>query len=70
MSEIIKNVYPEDIVSVLSYNAKTTTEENKQLEDALYWLKAAAENDLNSDYFRTLYNTLARLPFMPKEGKQ
>ena len=67
MSEIIKNVYPEDIVSVLSYNTKTTTEENKQLEDALYWLKAAAENDLNSDYFRTLYNTLARLPFMPKE---
>lgn len=63
MIEMIKNVYPEDIVSVLAYNANTTVEENKQLEDALYWLKAAAENEHNQDYFRTLYNVIARLPF-------
>ena len=54
-------IYPEDIVSALSYLAQTTSEENKALEDALYWLMAAAENEYNPDYFRVLYGTLSQL---------
>ena len=61
MTELINNVYPEDIVSSLSYIAKTTADENRSLEDALYWLKATAENEYNHDYFRVLYKTLQAL---------
>lgn len=27
----------------------------KQIEDALYWIMAAAENEYNQDYFRALF---------------
>lgn len=32
-----------------------------ECEEALYQLKAIAENEYNSDYWRTLWNTLQRL---------
>ena len=39
-----------------------TKEQNiAELENALYWLKAAAQNDMNKDYFRVLYNALQRI---------
>lgn len=37
---------------------ETKAETIKQLEKALYWLQAAAENPMNHDYFRTLFNCL------------
>lgn len=30
----------------------------EELEDGLYWLKAAAQNRYNKDYFRTVWNCL------------
>jgi hypothetical protein len=49
--------YPDEIANVLckiafDYPDKDTI---KQCEDALYQLKAIAENPYNSDYYRTLY---------------
>lgn len=32
-----------------------------ELENALYWLKAAASNEYNNEYFRVLYNILERI---------
>lgn len=36
-------------------------EELKELEQAIYYLKAICENDLNNDYFRTFYKALERI---------
>lgn len=29
-----------------------------ELENALYWIRSAAQNEYNNDYFRVLYNVL------------
>ena len=55
--------YPDEIARVLCKLAyeKTDCESNgtlKECEECLYWLKAAADNPYNNDYFRALYNTL------------
>jgi selenocysteine-specific translation elongation factor len=39
----------------------TKEQDIAELENALYWLKAAAQNDMNKDYFRYLYNILQRI---------
>lgn len=31
------------------------------LENMLYWIKTAAQNEYNKDYFRTFYNILQRI---------
>lgn len=41
-------------------------EENKEQEigeltDAIYWIKAAAQNEYNANYWRTFFRALARL---------
>ena len=40
---------------------ETEEEERKQLENALYNIKAIAQNELNHDYWRTLWNALQRI---------
>ena len=40
---------------------ETEEEERKELENALYQLKAIAQNDLNKNYWRTLYNALQKI---------
>jgi C4-dicarboxylate-specific signal transduction histidine kinase len=40
---------------------ETEEEERKQLQDALYNIKAIAQNELNKDYWRTLWNALQRI---------
>ena len=40
---------------------ETEEEERKQLEDALYQLKALAQNEYNFEYWRTLWNALQRI---------
>ena len=39
-------------------NLESSEELKRELEDGLYFLKAAAENKYNSNYFRVLYNVL------------
>lgn len=39
-------------------NLELSEELKRELEDSLCFLKAAAENKYNSDYFRVLYNVL------------
>lgn len=34
---------------------------SEELTEALYWLDGAAQNPYNADYFRVLYNMLARI---------
>ena len=50
-----------DIATALIDIGKVDAEAKDHLVDALGWLEAAAENPHNSDYFRVLYNTLARI---------
>ena len=40
---------------------ETKEQDIAELENVLYWLKAAAQNDMNKDYFRYLYNILQRI---------
>ena len=39
-------------------NLELSEELKVELENALYWLKSAARNKYNNDYFRVLYNVL------------
>lgn len=36
-------------------------QEIRELTDAIYWIKAAAQNEYNANYWRTLFRVLARL---------
>ncbi len=70
MSKFNVEVYPHEIAEKLYELAKDMDymdyEDDKkrvigELEDALYVLKACAENTMNFDYFRTMYRILERL---------
>lgn len=52
--------YPCDIADKLIElsNLEYTEELKEELENALYWLKSAAHNKYNNDYFRVFYNVL------------
>ncbi len=39
-------------------NLELSEELKVELESALYWLKSAAQNKYDKDYFRVLYNVL------------
>lgn len=39
-------------------NLELSEELREELENAMYWLKLAARNKYNNDYFRVLYNVL------------
>lgn len=39
-------------------NLESSEELKTELENALYWLKSAAQNKYDKDYFRVLYNVL------------
>ena len=58
--KIIKSwVMPSDIAEMLYKSAGLENSDNiTELTDAIYYLMACAQNSYNSDYFRTLYNTL------------
>lgn len=48
--------------SLYSYEPGTNPDFDKEkIIDAICWLKAAAENEYNSDSFRQLYNLLAAI---------
>ena len=60
--------YPEDIAGALTYQLYGTNENTEKadkirqdVQEALEWLKAAAENDMNGDKFRALYTMLEDL---------
>ena len=60
--------YPQEIADKLLFaatlgdiSAREHKELSAQLEDALYYVKAAAENKYNSDYWRILWNVLQNL---------
>ena len=48
----------EDIVNALLKVSGVTEEAKESLTDAVYNLKAIAQNEYNHDYHRVLYNTL------------
>ena len=53
--------YEDDIACALAelLPQGMTSEEKEDLTNGLYWLKCAADNNCNHDYFRTLYNVLS-----------
>ena len=48
----------EDIVNSLMKLSNATAGTRDYLTDAVYDLKAIAQNEYNKDYYRVLYNTL------------
>lgn len=52
--------YPCDVADKLIElsNLGLTEELKEELESALYWLRSAAHNKYNDDYFRVFYNVL------------
>ena len=52
--------YPCDVADKLIElsNLELTEELKEELESAMYWLRSAAQNKYNPDYFRVLYNVL------------
>ena len=62
----MENYYEcEEIASVLcrlaSENVTVDTETKKDIEEAIYHLKAIASNNYNSDYYRTFWNVLQKI---------
>ncbi len=39
-------------------NLESSEELKTELKNALYWIRSAAQNEYNNDYFRVLYNVL------------
>ena len=62
--------YPEDITEKLLYLIERIDAEpvekqvNKDMEDCLYWILAAAQNKYNDDYWRTFYRTLENICYL------
>lgn len=55
--------YPEDIADAIMYDLEMWGQNDDKkkfddLVDALYWIKAAAENEKNDDKFKALYSML------------
>lgn len=52
--------YPCDVADKLIElsNLELSKELRQELENAIYWLKSAAQNKYDKDYFRVLYNVL------------
>ena len=70
MSEILNEKSIEEIAEKLYELAKDMDymdyEEEKEqikadIENAIYYIKALAENEYNADYFKTFYNILQRI---------
>lgn len=47
-----------DIAKDMDWDSEYEEDIKKDLNDALYWLLATCQNELNSEYFRTLYRVL------------
>lgn len=60
--------YPEDIAYTLD---KLTfgMNDTQDLTEAIYWIKNAAENPYNHDYWRTLYQVLSELVYNHESGR-
>lgn len=57
-----KRVYPDEIANFLVNNTEAATDGDRDaLTDVLYNLLAIAENDRNSEAYRTLYKALEEL---------
>lgn len=63
---IEKDYYPGDLANVIMKLSGAAGTENAEtirddLENALYYLMACAENEYNKDYFRTIWHELQRI---------
>ena len=64
MTKVYDDVYVEDIADMICKNAENSHKINyddndkRQITDCLYWIKAAAENTYNSDYWRVFFKSL------------
>ena len=57
-----KRVYPDEIANFLINNTEAATETDRDaLTDVIYNLLAIAENDRNSEAYRTLYRAMEEL---------
>ena len=70
MNTLHNNIFsydPEEITTTLlqqqlfSYSGSAADFNREAITDCIYWIKAAAENDLNFDYWRQFYNLLAAI---------
>ena len=59
------NAYTDDIARslfvVAGQEVPEDSEQFKQVEEGLFWLKCAAQNEYDADYFRALFGLLARI---------
>lgn len=59
--------WPEEIATALlinqnySFNGPAADFDKQAIIDCLYWIKDAAENEYNFDYWRQFYNLLAAI---------
>lgn len=58
--------YSDDIAAKLKdilsgVGVDLTDEERKELEESIFHLKCCADNEYNSDHFRTFYNVLSAI---------
>lgn len=70
MNKLHKDIFsydPEEITTTLlqqqlfSYSGPAADFNREAIINCLYWIKAAAENDLNCDYWKQFYNLLAAI---------
>ncbi|MEG1620627.1 MAG: hypothetical protein RR322_01825 [Oscillospiraceae bacterium] len=57
----MKNISVEEINATLCKLAKDDSFSKMDIENALYDLKAVAENEYNFDYWRTFYDILQKI---------
>ena len=66
-----EHLHPEEIADTMYYFLKNNDIEigNSwgELEDALYWIKATAENPFNAEYFRVFLDVLSTVSEIMKE---
>ena len=59
LKKYTKSYYDSNDITAALLNLSGVTEEAREdIENAVYYIDAAAQNEYNHDYFRVLYNTL------------
>ena len=69
MTWIYDNVHPDEIAETICKNAENyykndyDEDDKKSITECLYWVKSAAENPQNPDYWRVFYKSLQDLHY-------
>ena len=62
------STYPEELADMIAHNLHDTKNQEliNDLIAAFEWIEAAAQNEYNNDYWRTLYGALDRMAYHTK----